>query len=63
MITYLALFLLGLFLLYTFSNRFSGALAEVLSHSPSNQKTQIQELFLLSLVTLQSATERLTSKR
>jgi DnaJ like chaperone protein len=54
MITYIALFLLGIYVLYTLSSTFSGALMGTLSgnNSTSSQKSDIQELFFRTVFTL-----------
>lgn len=52
MITYLALFLLGLFLLYTFSSSFSRTLVGAFSSSSTHQQAHIQELFFRTVFTL-----------
>ncbi|GGY68753.1 co-chaperone protein DjlA [Cellvibrio zantedeschiae] len=52
MITYLALFLLGVFVLYKLSSSFSGALIGVFSSTSTNQHTDIQELFFRTVFTL-----------
>jgi DnaJ like chaperone protein len=52
MITYLALFLLGIFVLYKISSSFSGTLVGVFSSTSTRQKTHIQELFFRTVFTL-----------
>jgi len=52
MITYIALFLLGIFVLYKVSSSFSGALVGAFSGTSSHQKTDIQELFFRTVFTL-----------
>jgi DnaJ like chaperone protein len=53
MITYIAIVLLGMFILYTLSNKFSGALTGALTGtSSSRQRNDIQELFFRTVFTL-----------
>jgi DnaJ like chaperone protein len=53
MMTYIAIALLGMFILYTLSNKFSGGLTGVLTgNSSSRQRNDIQELFFRTVFTL-----------
>jgi DnaJ like chaperone protein len=53
MITYIAIALLGMFILYTLSSKFSGALTGALTgNASSRQRNDIQELFFRTVFTL-----------
>lgn len=52
MITYLAIFFLGIFILYKFSNTFSNVLAGAFSATNASAQQDIQELFFRTVFTL-----------